>query len=638
MKATRHILLLLAAILVVMNIGAKAPDPLGSEAEKARAIAKARYIYLEAAAAKTDERYDDYYMLLRRAAALDPGDPFIAGDLAELDMLSPYNDSLRTEQAYEALKRRFKAAPSDLQLAGTYLRFAGNKGRLDDLVEAWSLLDSVRPDRTDVSLNLAEVLVFKSLRGDTTAFDRALTIYDRLLGALPGDVGITSQKIRAFSARRDTTAIVSELQHLIASAPDNIQVNLYAGNTFGAMGMPDSALKYFDHALELEPESGEVFINRAQFFSEQGDSAAFDREVFNALAASDLDFEPKLDLLLHYARALFEEPENRTRVRAMFEKLLETNPGEARLHSLYAAYELTQDNYEGAHEQYTYAIDLDPSDAEVWGGYLTTLSRLRPAAEVLDEMRRAIRLFPDNLSFRLGAAGMLSFDGDRRAALDMLDSVPPEALSDPQQSSSYHTTRGDLLNFLEMRDSAYTEYTEAIRLNPHNAMAMNNMAYFMALDSVNLSLARTYASLAVSEDPENPTYLDTYAWVEFRRKDFPEAKRLIDLALAAYGEHVEVEIDSTGVDSREITIIHKALEGTNVTISESEEADEEAIELDEDSVLSMPSYEIYDHAGDIYFWNGLLHEAAEFWEKASMLKPDDELIKKKAVHKTYFAQ
>ncbi len=635
MKTSRYTLLLIAALLAAMTIGAKAPDPLGREAEQARAMAKARYIYLEAAAAKTDERYDDYYMLLRRAGALDPEDPFIAGDMAEMDLLSPYIDSLRAATAYEALKQRFLAAPSDLQLASAYIRVAGNKGRLDDLVQAWTLLDSVRPDRTDVSLSLAEVLVLKSLRGDTTAFGRALTIYDRLLGALPGDVGITSQKIRAYSARRDTAAIVAELQRLIASAPDNLQVNLYTGSTYTALALPDSALKYFDHALELEPESGEVFITRAQFFSQQGDSLAFDREVFNALAASDLDFEPKLDLLLNYAKILIRDSGDGARVRSMFEKLLETNPGEARLHSLYGSYEFTRDNYEGALEQFSYAVDLDPSDAELWGGYLTSLSRVRPASEVLTAMRRAIRLFPDNLSFHLGAAGMLIYDGDRQGALKQLDSVPSTALTDPIESSRYHTTRGDLLYALDMRDSAYTAYNEAIRLNPHNSMAMNNVAYFMALDSVNLSLARTYASLAVSEEPENPTYLDTYAWVEFRRKDYTEAKRLIDLALAAYDEHLEVAIDSTEADSREMAIIRDALEGTNVSI---ESPDDSIIEEDvvEEETPETPSAEIYDHAGDIYFRNGLVQEAVQFWEKALMLKPDDELIKKKAVHKTYF--
>ncbi|MDE6277977.1 MAG: tetratricopeptide repeat protein [Muribaculaceae bacterium] len=619
MKAIRSFFIGLAAAIAAISIWAKTPAPLGPAAERARALAKARYTYIEAANAFADDRYDDYYMLLRRASALNPDDPFIAGEIADMDLLSPLTDTIRARRSYEALRQRFLAAPSDLYLAGLFVRAARNAGNLDDLARAWAILDSLRPERADVSLNLAEVLVMKSLRGDSAAFPRALAIYDRLLSGLPGDIGITSQKIRAYSARRDTASIIRELNRLVASAPDNTDVNLYAGNTYGAYSMADSAMKYFDHALELDPESGRVFISRAQYFEQTADTAAFDHEVFNALAASDLEFDPKLELLLHYVRGLFEQPENRPRIDAMFEKMLEINPGEARLHALYGAYEETQDNIPAALEQYSYSIDLDPSESDVWMSYLRTLSLLDKEEPLLENSRRAARLFPDNLTYSLAAASLLLRQEKRDEALALLDSVPQSALADPKQASSFYSTRGDILYNIGLRDSAYAEYTRAISADPRNAMAMNNVAYFMALDSINLSLARTYASLAVSEEPENPTFLDTYAWVEFRRRDFAEAKRLIDLALKAYEPVVEA-IDTLALDSVELAHIEEALE--EIEVVEAEE----------------PSADIYDHAGDIYFWNGLLREAAQFWEKAAMLKPEDELIAKKAKHKTYFAE
>lgn len=615
----------LSVLAAVIGIGlwAKGPDPLGKEAEAARERLKAAYIYVEAANAFTEERYDDYYMLLRRARTLAPDDPFIAGEIAEMDMLSPLTDSVGGRRAYADLRRRFLAAPSDLRLAGVYARAAQDAGNIDDLVEVWAILDSLRPERSDVSLNLASMLVVKALRGDSAAYPRALAIYDRLLAGLPGDVGITSQKIRAYSAFRDTSAIITELNKLIASAPDNVEVNLYAGDTYSAFNMADSAMKYLDRALELEPESGRVFITRAGFFEKNGNEEAFDREVFNALAASDLDFDPKFELLLQYVRGLFSDAANRPRIDAMFEQLLELNPGEARLHALYGAYEETQHNTPAALEQYSYSLDLDPMQSEIWMGYLRLLSLQEETDKVLEESRRAARLFPDEITYPLAAAGMLIYKERPADALALLDSVSPSALADPIQGSRYHATRGDLLENLGKRDSAYAEYTRAIELNPRNAMAMNNMSYFMALDSVNLDLARTYASMAVSEEPTNPTYLDTYAWVEFRRRDFPEAKRLIDLALKAYeinDSTVEVAADTAAIYTGEVLPAEEVIE----------EAVEEIIEPEE------PSGEIYDHAGDIYFWNGLHREAVEFWEKAAVLLPEDKLIKKKAKHKTYF--
>lgn len=625
MKRTSRFLIFIFAALAAFSAvwaGAQRIDSDGTRRDRDRL--KAAYIYIEAANAYADERFDDYYMLLRRAAALDPDDPFIAGEIAEMDMISPLTDSIRGEKAYADIRRRFLAAPADLQIADSYIKAASNIGNVDDLLEAWTILDSLRPDRADVSLNLAQVLVIKSLRGDSAAYPRALAIYDRLLDAIPGDIGITSQKIRAFSAWRDTASIRHEISRLVATAPDNVNINLYAGDTYAALAIPDSARKYLDRALELEPESGRVFIARARFFENSGDKEEFDREIFNALQASDLEFDPKFEILAHYVSGLFSDPANRPRIDAMFARLLELNPGEPRLHALYGAYEESQNNNDSAIEQYSYSLDLDPMQSDIWMAYLRLLSIEERVAPALEGARRAMKLFPDEITYPLAAAGNLLFQQKKEEALALLDSVSPAALTDPIKASRLHGFRGDLFEAVGRRDSAYAEYDRAIRLNPRNSMAMNNMAYFMALDSINLDLAKTYASMAVSDEPENPTYLDTYAWVEFRRRDFPEAKRLIDLAMQAYLIPADSVVQEVWIDT---------------AWSEQDSAlvvPEEEVVVDEVNEVLEPSGEIFDHAGDIYFWNGLHKEAAEFWEKAAILLPEDEKIRKKAKFKTYF--
>lgn len=624
---SRFLLIVLPLLFVVASISAGTSSPTDPSAEAGRAREKAAYTFMEAANAFADGRYDDYYMLLRHARSLDPEDPFIAGEIAEFDMISPLTDSVAGERAYQALRRRFLAAPTDLRLAGVYANAATEAQRIDDLLEVWSILDSLRPDRSDVSLNLAGILVVKSLRGDSTAFPRAIAIYDRLLAGLPGDIGVTSHKIRAYSAVRDTASIISELRKLAATAPDNLDINLYEAGTYAAFAMPDSAMKYFDHALALEPESGRVFMARAQYFRDINDQEAFDREVFNALAASDLDFDPKFELLVQYVQGLFSDRANRPRIDAMFERLLELNPGEARLHALYGAYEESQDRRPEAIEQYAYSLDLDGAQNEIWMAYLRLLSMENRADELMEASERAAKLFPEEFAFPMTVASMLIYKDRKEDALAYLDSINPAAISDPGHASSYHSTRGDLFEALGRRDSAYAEYTRAVELNPRNAMAMNNMAYFMALDSINLPLARTYASMAVSEDPENPTYLDTYAWVEFRRRNFVEAKELIDRALAAYNDSLESEVDS--VFEAADSLLRTSEAEATADGSDYPEVIDVAVDYPE-------SADVYDHAGDIYFWNGLHREAVEFWEKAAMLAPDDEKIRKKVKHKTYF--
>jgi len=106
-KHTSYILALLLAAGTLLSFAAK--PTAGTDADKR----KAEYLFLEAANAYTEARYDDYFMLLRHAAALDPEDAFIEGALAEMKLANRASDSLTMEEAYRDLERRWLANPSD---------------------------------------------------------------------------------------------------------------------------------------------------------------------------------------------------------------------------------------------------------------------------------------------------------------------------------------------------------------------------------------------------------------------------------------------------------------------------------------------------------------------------------------------
>lgn len=125
----------------------------------------------------------------------------------------------------------------------------------------------------------------------------------------------------------------------------------------------------------------------------------------------------------------------------------------------------------------------------------------------------------------------------------------------------------------------------------------------MALDSINLDRAELYARMATESDSTSTTFIDTYAWVAYRKGDFEKARALIDRA-------IELS-ESSGVVSSDED-------------SESDEEIDNPLESEEG-----PSAEIYDHAGDIYFRCGDVDRAIEYWRRALAIEPDNKLIKKK---------
>lgn len=596
-KHTSYILAILIAAGTMLSFAAKPTAVTDADRRKAE------YLFLEAANAYTEARYDDYFMLLRRAAALDPEDSFIAGALAEMQLANSASDSLTMEEAYRDLERRWLANPSDENNATVFASVAKSAGRIDDVIYVWETLDSLLPDRTDPAMNLASALVARgSTRPDTNDINRALGIYNRLQKGLKGNVQLVSRKINAFAAKSDTADIVAELKTLYSDAPADIQAALFIGTVYHSLSMPDSAMRFFDRACEIDSTNGLVYLTRASFFQTRGDSAAYDREVFRALESPELEFPAKFELLSDYVIKLYADSTLRSRIDHMFEVLQDVNPGEGVLHAFYGDYKATIGDLEGAAEQYTYSIDLEPDNENTWQNLTSIYGQLENIEKMAETAQKATHRFIDTPYFPLSAAAALSQLKRTDEALLTLDTLDMSRIDDNVKSLIYGT-RGDILYSIEQADSAFADYRRAIEMNPKNYMAMNNAAYYMSERETDLGTAEIYASIATAADPENVTYLDTQAWVLFKKKEYKKAREVMDKVLQLCGI-----IDN------------------NSTIAEKQETRPE----------NEPSTEIYDHAGDIYFMSGDHTEAVEFWKEALKLDPENEAIKKKVTHRTYF--
>lgn len=94
-----------------------------------------------------------------------------------------------------------------------------------------------------------------------------------------------------------------------------------------------------------------------------------------------------------------------------------------------------------------------------------------------------------------------------------------------------------------MQDSLYSEafesYDKSLSYNPGNILTLNNYAYFLSECNTDLTKAEKMSSLVIANEPQNSTYLDTYAWILFKQGDLNGAKFHIERALL-YGDDPDI--------------------------------------------------------------------------------------------------
>jgi Tfp pilus assembly protein PilF len=120
-------------------------------------------------------------------------------------------------------------------------------------------------------------------------------------------------------------------------------------------------------------------------------------------------------------------------------------------------------------------------------------------------------------------------------------------------------------------------YEKALRVDPENALLLNNYAYNLSTRGENLEKALDMSRRAVNKEPGNPSYLDTFGWIFYMMKDYKSALEYIERAVS--------------------------INGSNAVL--------------------------LDHLGDSHFALKNVKKAVYFWKKAFELSPNNLQIEKK---------
>ena len=609
---------------------------------------KADYIFIEATNALNEDRIDDAYMLYRRAYRLNPADKEIASAYA-LMTLSQSRDSAEEERAYQAVRDDYFADPTNYYKGQLLVNVATMRRDYRCAAAVWQKLDSAYPDRSDPALNLADTyLMIYLTENDTALYRRAFDIYNRLEQGVGFDLGLISHKIRAYSAALDTAAIISELQRVQKAMPGDVQSACFIANTYDDFGMPDSARTYFDKAFAIDSLDAHTIVCRSAFYYQHGDTTAFVSEALRALKLPTIEFDVKLKLLNSYITQLFNRPEYSSSISNMFEVMQDQHPGESDLHMMYGFYLEARADTAGAIEQFGYASDLAPTDeaARYNKIRLYAMSHTDHADVAARWCEKAITDSCDAATFGyLGASIYFMCDSIDRA-LTLLDKVKitPEMTDD--NIARVYNMRGDLLYQSGRSDSSYFYYEKALLYDPSNLMTRNNLAYHYAVDSIKLDEAERYISAVVDVEPDNPTYLDTYAWVKFKRGDYASARHYIDRTInitalqslcdtAVFDDYAVC--DTAVFDDYAVcdTAVYDYSDSvTDLAIVEDPDTiDAGNVMIDE--AMEYLSAEVLEHAGDIYYMTGEHEQAVKFWTQASKLDADNELLRRKVKQKKY---
>ena len=96
-------------------------------------------------------------------------------------------------------------------------------------------------------------------------------------------------------------------------------------------------------------------------------------------------------------------------------------------------------------------------------------------------------------------------------------------------------------------DGAIGRDRQVIAVQPRNGIALNNLAYALAMRRQHLDEALPLARRAVEQSPQNPAFLDTLAWLAYLTGDAMNAAKYAARAVAGAPQNPEVRLHAAEI-------------------------------------------------------------------------------------------
>lgn len=532
------------------------------------------YFYYEAANLKNAGKYDAAFDLFSYCLSLDTASSPVLYELAMFQL-----QRNRPEKAVEMLKSAVAHSADNFTYRMTLAGLYRNLGMYGEASASYEELVKQYPDKTELNYYLADALTQEGEIG------QAIDAYNALESTMGMNESLSLQKFKLYQTLKQPDKAFEEIEKLADKYPMNARYRLLMGDLHLENNEADKALACYQKAHEIDPDDPRYIVSMANYYDQTGNKEAAEQEIRDALVNEKLDVETKVGILSRYIQRLQQTQQDFDKANSLFQTLLDQHPEDTELKLMYGSLLMAQKKEDEAKFQFQLVTEMDPSNEAAWQQLLNMALKREDIPEVIRICTKCKEVFPESPEYYFYLGIGYYMQEKYQESLDTyyagLKIIPEE---NGVVKSNFYGQIGDLYYQMKKMDEAYKAYDEALKYNENNAPVLNNYSYFLTLDKKDLKKAERMAAQCIKLEPDNATYLDTYAWVFFVQGNYTLAKIYIENALSK---------DTTN------------------------------------------SAELVDHYGDILYMSGEKDKALEQWKKAKEMGKDTDVLKQKIAKGIY---
>ena len=511
-----------------------------------------KYFYLGAVDQQMKGNYAGAFDLLNHCQEINP-------DAAEVYfMRSAYhallnNDSLSLADIQKAAELNPQNNVYLERLAGAYI----GSGKYDEAIEAYEKLYANNHDRDDV-LN-----VLIRLYGQQKDYDNMLQTINRLENLEGSSEEITLARMRVYSLKGDKQAELAELKDLSKKHPNDMNYRVMMGNWLLQNELPADALKEYEYVLAQEPDNLMAQMSMLDYYNAIGQDSLAAELQEKLVVSPSTPLNSKMTLMRGIVNSNEQQGGDSTEVLRIFRHILSQPQKTSDMWELQAAYmslkQMPQDSIDNSLRG---ALEVAPDNAGVRLQLIQSKWKEQLFDDVISLCKPALEYNPDEMAFYyfLGLAYFQKDEKDKALHTFQLGVSQINSESNKEIVSDFYAIMGDILHEKGREQEAYVAYDSCLQWKDDNLGALNNYAYYLSEKGKDLQKAEKMSYRTIKAEPENSTFLDTYAWILFMQERYEEANIYIEQAVQNDSTVSDVILEHAGDISAKLGNMKKAVE------------------------------------------------------------------------------
>jgi len=521
----------LLLLICVLTSCSKDIAPTISAMEKGKAYDSADfdYCFVEAIKQKYLGNSGDALRRFEHCAEINPKSDAVYYQITQIILA---NGDINNAKKY--LRKAIELRPDNIwyimMMGGIYYK----EHNVDSAIIYYENAVKEYPEKIDIKLTLG------SLYSEIMKYDKADAVFDSIDEKYGINEKSTLANVRNLMIAGKYDDAQELVEKLIKKYPDQILYSGLLAEIYRARGENTKAMDVYNRLIENNPDNPEAQLALCDFLLKENKFEELLMLIDKIILNKGVSRDDKISL---FAEML----ENKSFVEKYGQKaelsiigLEEMYPGDELIQLLRPELLIRKEDLRGASVRLEEIIVTNPDYYFAWEKLLLVYLQAGDYKNLEIKAKECSSKFNRSFIAKMLYASAATENEKYNIALEEVRKAEILAGANKDMIIQVLSVRADIYYRMENYKKTFEILEEALKTDNSDLTILNNYAYYLAEQDLNLKRAEEMARKVIEKEKDNNTFLDTYGWVLYKRGKIREAEKVMQSVIDS-GEKPDAE-------------------------------------------------------------------------------------------------